>query len=322
MALKVCHQPAKCFACNASQNDFVSDFTTATTICSNCGCIQVKKFSNPTSDSDQYFSQIPSHCGLPIDQLLPRSSLSTKIKYSGSKYISLVRLHRWNVIDPQERSLFAVFKFMDSILTGLPVTPATKLQAKRYYKVLSSNDPKTDRKLRGTLTRGSIRRAFIATCIYVSCQNHDTPVQKTKIAQLCKVSKPDLTKGLKKFSVLEKNKNLQFKKPQNYASNVHNLLKQFCLQLRYTRQFEDIAHILYDRLPQLELLQNTNQISVCAGLLFFVSTLFTKNHSQRARILETVNTSVVTLQKVFKVLLTQQHVLLIGLHKYIQPSSQ
>ena len=312
--LKQCHH------CGSAK--LFIDQTTANKICYDCGVLYSKIFTADAewryyghSDENKQHSD-PTRCGLPIDELLPKSSLTTKIKYVGTKYISLVRLHKWNVIHPEERSLFTVFKYMDNIFKNVnfSITNSVILQAKEYYKILSAKDNR-----KGTLTRGIIRKSFIAACIFVSCKNNQTPVQKAEIAKICGISKFAITKGFKKFSVLEKNKNIQLNKPNNNDATIHNYLKKFANQLNYSTTMQDFAHIIYDRLPLLKLLQDTNDISISAGLLYYVATIFYK-HSQidtKTHILEIINTSVVTLQKVYKILKKHEIYLLIGLEDFI-----
>lgn len=306
----------KCQLCG-KDDKIIIDSRTANKICSECGCVVTKvldheaewRYYGLTADDYQHASD-PTRCGLPVDELLPKSSLNTKIKYTGTRYLSLVRLHKWNLIHPEERSLFTVFKYMDKILINLSVPKIAKIQAKEYYKLLSAKD---DRK--GTLTRGVIRKSFIAACIFVSCKNNHTPIQKGKIASICGISKFDITKGFKKFSTLEKNKNVQLNKPNR--RNMHNLIHRFASQLNFTKTMEDIAHILITRLPKLKLLQDTNDISINAGMLYYVSVLFYDTTTYRPKILSIINTSVVTLEKIYKVIKRHETYLLIGLHSFI-----
>ncbi len=299
---------------NCKGSNFFIEKITANNICSECGCI-ISKVLNHDAEwryygfTDDNKNSNPTRCGLPIDELLPKSSLCTKIKYVGTKYMSLVRLHKWNVIHPEERSLFTVFKYMDKILPTI-ISKQAIAQAKEYYKILSTKDNK-----KGTLTRGTIRKSFIAACVFVACKNNQTPIQKKRIAHICGITKFDITKGFKKFSILEKNKNIQLNKPNN--NNMHNFLHKFAIELNYTKTMEDIAHIICIRLPKLKILQDTNDISITAGLLYYVSVLFYKNDNHRSDILKLINTSVVTLQKVYKILNNHGKYVLIGLQKYI-----
>ena len=290
---------------------------TANRICSECGFV-IHKIYNTDAEwryygyADDNKHNDPTRCGLPVDELLPKSSLTTRIKYAGSKYVSLVRLHKWNVIHPEERSLFTVFKYMDKILANVNITNTAIVQAKEYYKILSEKD---DRK--GTLTRGIIRKSFIAACIYVACKNNNTPVQKASIAKICGINRFCITKGFKKFSRLEMNKGVQLNKPNNDNTNIHNFLHIFANQLQFTQLMEDITHIICDRLPKLKLLQDTNDISISAGLLYYITVLFYNHDEYRNKILNIINTSVVTLQKVYKILKQHDKYILIGLMDFI-----
>ena len=306
--------PVTCRNCSAV-NTILCDQFTANNICTSCGCLCSKLFNHEAEwryygYSDDNKPSDPARTGLPIDELLPKSSLTTKIKYTGTKYISLVRLHKWNLIHPEERSLFTVFKYMDKILDNLSITNTVRVQAKEYYKILSAKDTR-----KGTLTRGVIRKSFIAACIFVSCKNNNTPIQKMEIADLCDITKFDITKGFKKFSILERNKNIQLNKPN--PNHMYNFIHQFCVQLQYTQVMEDIAHIIAYRMVRLKILQDTNDNSMSAGLLYYVAMLFDNDTGYRQTILGVIHTSIVTLDKIFKTLKTKQKYLLIGLHKHI-----
>jgi transcription initiation factor TFIIIB Brf1 subunit/transcription initiation factor TFIIB len=310
----------KCKNCKQIQKT-ITDITTATEICFNCGYICAKLYNTSAEwrfygylDDNQHHD--PTRCGLPIDELLPKSSLTTKIQFSGTKYQLLMRLHQWNIIHPAERSLYTVFKYMDSIQYNLSCISTDRialLQAKEYYKILSQKD-----KCKGTLTRGVIRKSFIAACIYVACQNNNRPLQKTTIASICGITKFDITKGLKKFSILEKNKKIQLNKPNNHLQNIHNFLHLFMIRLNFNQKMKDFAHIICNRLPKLKLFQDTNDISTTAGLLYYIELLFTphviKKELIRSKILKIIHTSVVTLQKVYKIIKQHEQYILIGLN--------
>lgn len=305
----------QCRKCD-SQSLF-NDQINANRVCANCGFINAKLFNSEAEwryygYADDNKHNDPTRCGLPVDELLPKSSLTTRIKYVGSKYVSLVRLHKWNVIHPEERSLFTVFKYIDKILMNTNISNTAIMQAKEYYKILSEKDNR-----RGTLTRGIIRKSFISACIYVSCKNNGTPIQKGEIARICGIDRFCITKGFKKFSRLEQNKNIQLNKPTNNNENMHNFIHKFCIKLNYSTVMEDIAHIICNRLGKLKILQDTNDISISAGLLYFIAMLFYENDEYRQKILDIIDTSIVTLQKVYKILRTNKRYILIGLHQYI-----
>ena len=307
-------EKTKCSQCNST--NIGTDMVNANRICCQCGFV-CGRIHNNTAEwryygySDDNKNKDPTICGLPIDELLPKSSLTTKMKYTGNKYISLVRLHKWHQIHPEERSLFTVFKYMDKILLNINISNETKLQSKQYYKILSEKDDK-----KGTLTRGVIRKSFIAACILIACKNNNTPFQKIKIAELCNIDKFDITKGFKKFSALEKNKNIQLNKP--VSNTIQDFICKFCNNLNFSTQMKDICLILCERFDKLGILKDTNDLSIISGLLYFVSVLFYNTNSYRAKILDLIKISKVTLEKVYKIINSHKCYLLIGLENHIK----
>ena len=104
---------------HCGKSEMIVDNISAKKICIHCGRVAKQMF---TCDAEWRFygylddkSNNPTRCGLPIDELLPKSSLSLNIKFGGNKHVSLIRLQKWNIIHPEERSLFTVFKYMDNI---------------------------------------------------------------------------------------------------------------------------------------------------------------------------------------------------------------
>lgn len=307
--------------CTCEQPNIVIDPISANKICANCGVLICKiytdmewrnyGYSNNQNDVDNNEN---ARCGQPIDRLLPLSSMTIRtapIRNKFNKYVHLVRLQNWNMIHPSERSNLDVFNIIDNIFSRIstPISNSAIIEAKEYYKILSAKDDKK----RGTLTRGDIRKALIAVCVIVACNNHKSPVQIHEIANICKITKPDITKGFKKFSKLEKDKNIQLNRPNVDHSLIHCYIFSFCNKLNFPEQLQDIAHILCERLPKLNLLKDTNDVSVCAGLLYFLSTKFFDCDIKKTAILDVIKTSTVTLQNVYNVLVKHQEILLIGL---------
>ena len=61
-------------------------------------------------------------------------------------------------------------------------------------------------------------------------------------------------------------------------------------------------------------LRNSNNTSICSGLLFFASNIFDL-HIKKSDIIKIINISEVTLNKIYKEFLTNKKILLIGFDK-------
>ena len=81
-------------------------------VCTSCGMINTMIINNNQEwryygSEDSKRSSDPTRCGMPINPLLPKSSLGTII--NGHGYEVYRRLHKWNSITYKERSLIKVF---------------------------------------------------------------------------------------------------------------------------------------------------------------------------------------------------------------------
>ena len=183
-----------CKYCKAV-NQLIYDYTTATQICTGCGIIaaDITDTNNETIfyGAGDNKSVDPTRCGKPINPLLPKSSMGTTMSYvNNSKFKALSRLHQWNQMPADERSLYEVFKKIDVLVRDTSINVKIVAETKKYYKILSEKDEK----LKGFLTRGTIRKSLIAACLMVSCKNNNKPMRECEIAEICGITVTDVTK--------------------------------------------------------------------------------------------------------------------------------
>ena len=104
----------KCMNCD-SINSLIYDYNTYNKICKICGTIE-DTIRDESAEWRFYGysdtkSNDPSRCGgLPINNLLPKSSMGTTIGSGNNKFKSIRRLQKWNQISNDERSDYEVFK--------------------------------------------------------------------------------------------------------------------------------------------------------------------------------------------------------------------
>lgn len=299
-----------------TKNSIVYDCVNANIICNECGIIKDGIVNNVQEwsvfDGGENGAVNPTRCGKPINPLLPKSSLGTTVGcYTGAtygKYKNLFRLHKWNQMPPCERSLNDVFIKIDEMLKETCLTRKVKDESKKYYKMLSEKDDN----LKGSLTRGDIRKSLIAACIFVSCKNNNKPLRPNEIAKICGINKSDVTRGMKKFSELEKNKNLQINQSN---SNIHDYINKYAHKINMDDRLIKLSHLIYIRAKKINILKSSNNTSACSGLLYFISKTYGLS-TKKIDITRIVEVSEVTLNKVYKELLKYQEVLMIGLQDY------
>lgn len=287
--------------------NIISDYTNSYKLCDDCGCIYQDILDNEQEwrfyGAGDSKSVNPERCGLNIDPLLPKSSMSTIISGGNSNFPSIKRLHYWTTMPSDERSLYIVFKKINEIVDN-KLNKKIINQVKMYYKILSEKDI-----LNGYLTRGSVRDAFLAACIFISCKNNNKPLSKSEVAKMCNIKITELTRGLKKFSDLEKNKKLILNKYND--DNIHNYIDRYCDLLNFEKDFIHLTHLIYIRTKKLNLINNSNNLSICGGLLYFISKTF-KLKLKKKDIMIHINISEVTMNKIYKIFFNHRKILFIG----------
>ena len=295
-----------------SENSLIYDYNYSNEVCGNCGIIY-NKIIDESSETRFYGasdskSVDPTRCGNPINPLLPKSSMGTQMSAMyNSKYSTLTRLHRWNQMPADERSLNVVFKKIDMLVRDTNINKKIISETKLYYKKLSEKDEK----IKGFLTRGEIRKSLIAACLFISCKNNNKPMREVEIAKIFEINQSDVTKGLKKFSELEKSKNISI---NSYSNNIHDFINKYCSQLNINDNLKKIVHLTYIRAKKINIIKNSNNYSICGGLLFFISQSFDLE-IKKSSIIKLIKISEVTLNKIYKEFLVNKKILFIGFDK-------
>lgn len=295
------------------ENTIIYDYINYNQICSKCGFIYDKIIDQSAEWRNYGYSDNKNgdsiRCGNPINYLLPKSSMGTTISSSGSKNSSIKRLQKWNQISNDERSEYEVFKKIDRFVSNQKINKKIIDDAKLYYKLLCDKD-KNENKV---LTRGKIRTSLIVACLYISSKNNNKPINEKKLLKIFKISKTDLTKGLKKFSIIEREKNLDINKNNN---TIHDLINLYGKQFNINDKIIEITHLIYIRSLLMNILKNSGEKSICSGLFFFISMIFKLNLTKQ-NIINKINISEVTLNKTYKLFHNHIDILIIGFDKIL-----
>lgn len=292
------------------EDTIIYDYINYNEICSECGFLYDKILDQSAEWRNYGYSDNKAgdstRCGNPTNYLLPKSSMGTTIS-GGSKYSSVKRLQKWNQISNDERSEYEVFKKIDNFVSNQKINTKIIDDAKLYYKILCEKD-KNENKV---LTRGKIRLSLIVACIYISSKNNNKPIDEKKLLKIFKISKTDLTKGLKKFSNIERQKNLNI---NNNNNTIHNLIDLYGKQFNINDDIIEIIHLIYMRALMMNILKNSGEKSICSGLFYFISVIFKINLSKQ-NIIRKINVSEVTLNKTYKLFNSHLDILILGFDK-------
>jgi len=168
-------------------------------ICKKC-CSIISKVIENTAEwryygNDDNRDGDPSRCGMPTNNLLPKSSIGSMIGsgYKDNIDMRIIRkFQMWNSMPYDERTLWNVFDKMtaNTINNGIPMKVID--DAKNLYKQASSLK----------ISRGDNKEGLIASCIYHACLVNDIPKSSKDIADMFNISHVTLNKGNTRFQTL------------------------------------------------------------------------------------------------------------------------
>jgi len=276
------------------------------TICSKCKNTVTNIQENPewryygSSDSK---SSDPTRCGMPVNKLLPESSIGTSISYRKNNQTmnKLRKYQQWNGMPYKERSLFKVFEEISRICKKGELPVIIVNEANSLYKIVSTTK----------ISRGSNRKGIIAACVYFSCKINNVPRSPNEIADIFNLQIPVMTKGCKKFQeIMQLNKVNINRIHCTDTISMDDFIDRFCTKLDL--QSEDILIIKdISKMAQLYNLVNENTPpSMAAGCIY----LYIKDNEldiHKKQIADICKISEVTINKCYKKLEPHQSKLIV-----------
>lgn len=258
-------------------------------ICGNCNAIYSRVIDMGAEwryyGVDDSRSDDPSRCGLPTNDLLPKSSMGSIIgnRRGDSKDMRMIRMYQmWNSMPYWERTLYNVF---DKIInnTSNHGIPAKILDdAKVLYKKASEKK----------ISRGDNKEGLIASCIYYACMMNKTPRSPKEVARMFHIDLNVLTKGNARFqSLMQINVD---------SSNSDDYIARFGSRLNM--DYTDIHKCkkLAKQLDDLEVVSENSPTSVAAGTIYFYVHYHKLSSVNKKQIADVCEVSEVTIMKTHK----------------------
>jgi transcription initiation factor TFIIB len=265
--------------------------------CPNCG-FQIIGNLETTAEYRYYGNEDskcsdPTRCGLPIDPLLPHSSLSTMIAGKNSQ---LTRLHRWTSIPYKERSLKNVFDIISNACYEMKLNSSVINMSRSIYHSIRDQQ----------LSRGKNRNALISACIYISCKFNDVKILPQEVCNHFKLDFCDLCDGYKTLSELLMNSSFQIEIKQ---SEWNDYLERFCIHLGFKESEIEKVMKLAQNISDLSILQRHIPQSFASGVLYYYVEKNKIHQITKEMIIEVCDISKVTIDKIFSKILSWSHLL-------------
>jgi transcription initiation factor TFIIIB Brf1 subunit/transcription initiation factor TFIIB len=223
---------------NCFNYDIFEDMVNGIIVCTqlNCGqVIDILMDHNPEWRQYEEDGKDSSRCSMPINQLLPISSIGTSI--SGNYRSRLKTLQIWSAMPYRERSLNNVFKLIHEICTKGDMIKCIEDDAKIMYKTISDcKHMKGKTKDKYIIIRGKNRESLISACVFFACRKNNKTRTLKEMADLCNLKYTEITKGCKNFLKLMKIKNTGL---THGTSQPEQFVPRFCNKLKLNKIYTD-----------------------------------------------------------------------------------
>lgn len=214
--------------------------------------------SNDTKSSD------PTRCGIPINTLLPESSVGSTISYSSnSKTMNQIRkFQQWNGMPYKERSLYKVFLRINETCqkNGLPRIISN--EANSLYTIVSATK----------ISRGKNRNGIIAACVYFACKSCEVPRSSKEIAGFFEITVPVMSRGIKKTQEIiymdKTNKDRLF---DSESIQPNDFIDRFCNKLSIDETNKKEIYQLCKNVLSSNIISENTPPSIAAGCVFYIS---------------------------------------------------
>lgn len=267
-----------------------------TYICNSCGLEQLKRLSNELEyrnygDNDHKSSN-PERVGLPVNYMMPESSMGTLIAqrtYDNNSIKRMVQYNSWNQMPYKERSSYKTCCKISNNgkMSGLPTIIIER--AKELYNIIRDIN----------ISRGDNKEGLIAACIFFACIDEDVPRSNKEIAEICKIDLKDMTRGIKNFREnwrLAEKKGVKLK---TEPSNPIDFIERYVSNLPVSSNIKDISQFIAIKSIFMSLVDDNTAPSIAAGAIFLACVVTNQSISKK-QVADACKTSEVTISKCFK----------------------
>lgn len=203
----------------------------------------------------------PTRCGMPVNALLPESSLGTSManKNRNKTMNRLGMYQRWNSMPYKERSLYKVFVEIDAKCLRHDICPVIRNTAKSLYKILSETQIK----------RGKKRLGIIAACVFNACKECGAPRSPNEISCVFEIDPKVMTKGLNDYTEIMRMSKTDMSRIQDVRSiNMLDFIQRFCHKLGLSEKQASIISGIAEMCEDLHLISDNTPPSMATGCIY------------------------------------------------------
>lgn len=238
-------------------------------------------------------SSDPTRCGMPVNTLLPESSVGSTIAYnSNTKTMNQIRkFQKWQGMPYKERSLYKVFLEIQEKCKKNNIPNIIINEAKSLYTIISKTK----------ISRGSNRQGIIAACVYFACKECNVPRSSNEIAEIFIIKPTIMTKGVKKAQeIISMNKKNKQRLSKSSSIQAKDFIDRFCNKLEIDGESIKEIKLICEKCMKENIISENTPPSIAAGCIFYYIKKKSLEQITKKQISEICKISEVTINKCTK----------------------
>jgi transcription initiation factor TFIIIB Brf1 subunit/transcription initiation factor TFIIB len=273
-------------------NETTEDSQNGIIVCANCGLvIEFMMDRKPEWKSYENNDNKNERCSMPINELLPMSSLGTSLNCRGR----LRTLQTWSAMPYRERSLNNVFKKMHDLCLKGNILKCIEDDAKIFYKTLSNVVNKCDNKF--IILRGDNRMSMVIACIFYACRKNKKTRTVKELATLSGLKYTKITHGCKEFQKIMTHENFKF---TFGISSPEDFVLRFCNKLNLSKKYAEQSLLIVKNICRIKIADVHTPFSVATCGILLMAEINGLSHIDKKRMSSLVEISEVTITKTYK----------------------
>ena len=207
-------------------------------------------------------SSDPTRCGMPVNTLLPESSVgsSVSLRTYGKTMNQIRKYQQYQGMPYKERSLYKVFVDIQLNCNKHNIPKKIVDEAKSLYSIISVTK----------ISRGANRKGIIAACVYFACKECNVPRSSKEIAEIFDLSVTVMTKGVKRCQeIISMNKKNKDRLSKTDSINPNDFIQRFCNKLELQDNHTEIIVRICNQSIKENIISENTPPSIAAGCIFY-----------------------------------------------------
>jgi transcription initiation factor TFIIB len=181
-------------------------------VCRSCGVCLKERHIDMSAEWRNFANNVGSpdisRCGMPVNEMMPQSSITTTVsmvKGKCSRDVSRIsRFQLWNAMPYKERSLYNTIDTLSVKMASHDITNSIVDEIKSIYKTIRDSN----------VVRGDKKMCVLAASFYIACKNQGVTRSASEVADIFGIDHHSVTRVCKRIQ-----EGLRLKLPCSQASD-------------------------------------------------------------------------------------------------------